>query len=252
MLQIGFLIIAICFALAGSRLEASGPRMRSLPATDTFAQRLEEAVTKRDHYSLNVAMIEALDDLTPDNLEAAIAVVKNSSDKVYRIHAVDNLVRYWAEFAPRDAIHFCFSDLTEEERLNPLRTALFVWARSDAEGAIAWAEGNVVGKYKHSFFQPAINGWALTDLGAATEYVRTMDVGVDRDAAIRAIAKAHLHSGVDAYEKWFSTLDDRAERKKALDYSARWVRFDPELSQMLGSLKERLSSDGTGEKTEER
>ena len=168
------------------------------------------------------------------------------------MHAIDLLVRHWAEIAPIDAVDYCFTSLTEEYRFTPLRTALFVWARNDPVGAISWAEKNVLGKYRRSFFKALINGWALTDLDSATEYVRTMDVGVDRDTAIQAIAKSHLHYGVEAYEKWLFSLVNAADRKKALEFSARWVRWDQELSEMHGRLKARLASDGATEKTDER
>lgn len=135
--EIRLLIIAGYFLVAGLRLGASGTEVDSISATDTFAHRLQDAISRKDHYSLNVAMIEALKELTRENLEKAIAIVENSSDRLYRMHAIDLLVRHWAEIAPIDAVDYCFTSLTEEYRFTPLRTALFVWARNDPVGAIS-------------------------------------------------------------------------------------------------------------------
>ena len=217
---------------------ASGPEKDSGPENSAFENLLKDAVSQKDIYLFGKGMMVALEQLNETNLESAIAIVERYSDRIHRMHAFDSLVRHWAMIDPVGAVEYSLENFNGEEVSYPLSAALHSWARHDPEAAIDWAEKNVLGKFQRSIFQGAILGWVLVDLLAATEYVRTMPPGIDREWSIRRIAKAYLHDGPEAFENWLATVDDPAEKKIAIDTGASWGRFDAELSAVIQRLKE--------------
>ena len=242
------ILILLCIWVLGFFPIPSSATGGSDPNNEVFEEMLRDAVSQKDHFLLARRMYPALENLNEENLGRAVAIVERYSDRIYREHAFDLLARYWARIDPEGALDYCLTKLSEAERHHPTSAALYSWAMDAPESAIAWAEKNTLGKYRRSVFQGAIIGWALVDLPAATEYVRTMPQGVDRKSSIQCIAKAQMHYGMEAFEGWLRSIEEPAERQLAIDWVApRWGRFDPEMKAALRRLGDEIEVGYTDE-----
>ena len=239
--ELAFMVsqMRVSIEAAASARSESGPDLKS----NEFESSLKRAVSVKDTSLLGERIHSVLEQLTEANLESCIAIVELHSDRINRLHAFTALVHYWAKFDPKGALQFSMENFTSVEKRYPMTGTLHSWAMKDPVAAVAWAAANAIGKYKPSLFQSVITGWALVDLPAATEYVRTMPPGIDREWSIRRIAKAHLHDGPEAFENWLATVNDPAERKIAVEFASPLGRFDGELMAMFKRLKKEISGN---------
>jgi hypothetical protein len=142
------------------------------------------------------------------------------------------VLKSWASRNLQEAAHWLVLAKTSTRyRLSP--AFVETWAKTDPDGALAWAEANLKGSTFARTVHAVVNGAVLKDLTATAEFVTKMKPSPARAEAAVAVAKNWFptwRSGKPvpaAAIAWMSGLDTLSTRR-ALEYVQwKWSNGDP-------------------------
>jgi len=207
-------------------------------STDSMAKAMREALAENDPVKRSLMMAQLMQNLTPENVQAALAALRESPDRRENFQYLALLQYAWGKIDGAAAIAAALESGGDRGGPFGAMSALAGWASSDPEGAKAWIAGQEDGREKMMYTGGLIEGLAKTDPAAATAYVLSLAapqagedgrVGFDpRDRYISNIAGEMLKQGVEVASAWAHSLPEGSMKASALGEVAQfYARQDP-------------------------
>ena len=175
--------------------------------------RLESIVRNENALDRNRALLAFIDQLGPQDFEAAIARFKELGIKDSRDGEYSLLLTAWAQADPFTAMGYANKDPNDEFTRDTILTA---WASTDAEAAIRWAKSNFTGDGANPYLSGIICGISGSDMTRATELLTSMPRSVERGKGLDYILPHLLDLGADATRSWIGGIKDDALRSGAM------------------------------------
>jgi hypothetical protein len=179
--------------------------------------RLESIMRNENSLDRNRALLAFIDQLAPQDFEAAISRFKELGLEDSRNGELSLLLTAWAQADPLMAMAYANKNPDDEFTRDTILTS---WASTDAESAIRWAQSNFTGDGANPYMSGIICGIAGTDMARATELLTSMPRSVERGKGLDYILPHILKLGADATRSWIGEIKDDALRSGAMIRSA--------------------------------
>ena len=187
--------------------------------------RLESIIRNENALDRNRALLAFIDQLAPQDFEAAISRFKELGLEDSRNGEMSLLLTAWAQADPQMAMAYANKNPDDDFTRDTILTS---WASTDAESAIRWAKANYTGDGANPYMSGIIRGIAGTDMARATELLTSMPRSVERGKGLDSILPHLLELGADATRSWIGAIKDDALRSGAMMRSAEQLaKTDP-------------------------
>ncbi len=221
-------------------------------------EQMREAILKAIHepnpVKSNLLFAQLLDQLTPENVEAAIETFRENANDPSMFRQMGLFTYAWGAMDGAKAVDYAQS-LDGRGAVFGTSSALSGWASSDPEAAIEWLDGQEVdGMEKSMYARGLINGLAQTDLKLATEFALSVDDKEMQFQFFDVIAREQMEKGIDSASAWISTLPDVEAQKNALyNISRQYARQDLDAAAdwVLQYANEPFGANAVGEVADE-
>lgn len=202
-----------------------------------MATAMREAMAETDPVKRSLMMAQLMQNLTPENVQAALAALRESPDRRENFQYMGLLQYAWGKIDGEAAIAAAIESGGRGGAFGAM-SVLSGWATTDPDGAKAWIESQEDGREKMMYMNGLIDGLAKTDPAAATAYVLSMAAPVEgedggggfdmRSRYISNIAGELLKQGVEAASAWADGLPEGSMKASALGEVAQfYARQDP-------------------------
>ena len=185
-----------------------------------MADAVQAAIKETDRVKSSLMFAMLMDELTPENAEAARESVVGSVSGFESFRYLGLLNYRWGELDGESAVASASSGGGREAGFGT-SIALSGWAASDPDAALAWinSKEDLDDRQKNWFTRGAISGMAASDPDGATELVEQLaannEDGVGR--YVEAIAREKIKEGGPAAEAWMESLTSPELRSEALE-----------------------------------
>jgi len=187
--------------------------------------RLESIVRGENPVDRSRALLAYIDQLAPEDFEAAVAHFRSLGMTEDRMGEYGLLLSAWAKVDPLSALSYAKENTRSRFATD---TILTTWASLDPDAAIRWAESNHTGDGANPNLAGIIRGLAATDPQRATQLLTGMPKSVERGQALDAMMPWLLAQGNEATRAWIATITDDSLRNGAMMRSAeRLAATDP-------------------------
>ncbi|MCU0749584.1 MAG: hypothetical protein MUF13_08570 [Akkermansiaceae bacterium] len=171
------------------------------------------------------ALLAFIDQLGPDDFEAAVAGFRSLGITESRFGEYSMLLAAWAQADPLAALDYAKANTGNRFATN---TILSTWASIDPEAAIRWAESNHEGDDANPHMAGIIRSLAASDPTRATQLLTSMPRSEERGEALDAMLPHLFKQGNEATRSWIDSITDEALRNGAMLRSAeRLAATDP-------------------------
>lgn len=178
-----------------------GAGRQSQPA----AARLAGIIRMGDPLARQVALLQLLERLEPDEF-AAVADTYRSLDHFGQSGGeFDLILRSWAKMDPMAALDYT---INRQQSRGATAVVLAAWAGNDAAAAESWALGNHSGEGPNPYLGAVISGIAAYDPANATRLAGSLPAGREQRDAVRDIARALLVQGFDIATSYPQSIAD--------------------------------------------
>jgi len=211
-------------------------RLRTL---EERKERLEQIIRGENALDRNRALLAYIDQLGPDDFEAAVDHFRSLGLTEDRMGEYALLLTAWAKVDPTGALAYAKENTRTDFAQN---TILSTWAAMDPESAVRWANANHEGTGPNPHMAGIIRGIAESDPTRATELLTSMPRSVERGEALDGMMTHILRQGADAARSWISSLTDDSLRNGAIQRMATSMAIqDP-----AGTVDFLISNPGEG------
>ena len=216
---------------AGSKQKSGGSELRVDAKPENMERSLRASLKESDPFKRMSGVFGLLDQLSPQNLNAALAAfrdipVRTDSELEYGL-----LLHAWGKFDPQAALKFAEENFHERSmpKASGIRSVLSGWAAEDPEAALEYVN-NLEGDPNRYYIEGVLSGWMQTDPDAAAGYViENMKPGRNREVLIGKLASQLMKQGMDTAVRWAERQQDPAFRGEAFEeITEDWVSLDPE------------------------
>jgi hypothetical protein len=215
-----------------SSAESAAERMRRTRENDRRSEsaaerltRLESIVRGENPLDRSRALLAFIDQLAPEDFEAAVAHFRSLGMTEDRMGEYGLLLSAWAKVDPLSALSYAQQNTRSRFATD---TILTTWASIDPDAAIRWAEANHTGDGANPNLAGVIRGIAATDPQRATQLLTSMPKSVERGQALDAMMPWLLAQGNDATRAWIAAISDDSLRNGAMMRAAeRMAATDP-------------------------
>jgi hypothetical protein len=198
---------------------------RSSGSEEDRLSRLESIVRGENPLDRNRALLAFIDQLAPEDFEAAVAHFRSLGITGERIGEYTLLISAWAKVDPLSALAFSKENTNNNYTTN---TILTTWASLDPDAALLWAEANHTGDGANPHMAGIIRGMVASDPQRATALLTGMPRSVERGEALDSMLPYLLAQGNDAARAWIEAITDDSLRNGAMMRSAdRLAASDP-------------------------
>ena len=212
--------------------ESAAERMRRAKQNDRRSESAAERLTRLESIIRGVnpldrsrAMLAFIDQLAPEDFEAAVAHFRSLGMTEDRMGEYGLLLSAWAKVDPLSALSYAQQNTRSRFATD---TILTTWASIDPEAAIRWAETNHTGDGANPNLAGIIRGLAATDPQRATQLLTGMPRSVERGQALDAMMPYLLSQGNEATRAWIEAISDDSLRNGAMMRAAeRMAATDP-------------------------
>jgi hypothetical protein len=212
--------------------ESAAERMRRTRENDHRSEsaaerltRLESIVRGENPVDRSRALLAFIDQLTPEDFEAAVAHFRSLGMTEDRMGEYGMLLSAWAKVNPLAALSFARQNTRSRFATD---TILTTWASIDPDAALRWAEANHTGDGANPNLAGVIRGIAATDPQRATQLLTSMPKSIGRGQALDAMMPYLLAQGNDATRLWIAAISDDSLREGAMLRAAeRMAATDP-------------------------
>ena len=217
---------------SSSSSESAAERMRRTKENDRRSEsaakrliRLESIVRGENPLDRNRALLAFIDQLAPEDFEAAVAHFRSLGMTEERMGEYGLLLSAWAKVDPLSALSYAKENTRSRFATD---TILTTWASLDPDAAIRWAQANHTGDGANPNLAGVIRGLVSTDPQRATQLLTSMPRSVERGQALDAMMPYLLAQGNDATRAWIEAISDDALRNGAMMRAAdRLAATDP-------------------------
>lgn len=187
--------------------------------------KLESIMRGENALDRNRALLAYLDQLGPNDFEAAIAHFREMGMTDARMGEYSLLLTAWAAADPLAALTYAKENTREGFATD---TILSSWASADPEAAIAWAKANFDGEGANPYLAGIIRGIAASDPTRATELLASMPRSEERGKGLEAFLPHLLQQGSTATRAWIDGLTDPSLKDGAIMRAAdKLAALDP-------------------------
>lgn len=210
---------------AAERLRRTRENDRRAESAAERLIRLESIVRGENPLDRSRALLAFIDQLSPEDFEAAVAHFRSLGMTEDRMGEYGMLLSAWAKVDPLAALRYAKENTRSRFATD---TILTTWASIDPDAAIRWAEANHTGDGANPNLAGIIRGIAATDPQRATQLLTGMPKSVERGQALDAMMPYLLSQGNDATRAWIEGISDDALRNGAMMRAAeRLAATDP-------------------------
>lgn len=168
-------------------------------------RKLEDIVRIGDPLDRQIALLEALKRLGPDDF-AAFSDQYRSLDHYGNSRGEHEMIlRAWAKVDPLGALTHAGA---RPDGFGDQTVLLAAWAGSDAAAAERWALASYQGEGPNPFLAAVIRGVAVHDITRASELAASMPNSRERGEAMDAITRALMVQGVEAAMAFPNSIQD--------------------------------------------
>lgn len=189
-------------------------------------KRLEAIVQGENALDRNRALLAYIDQLAPEDFQAAVDHFRNMGMGDNRNSDLALLLSAWAKVDPLTAVTYARENTRGGFATN---TILTTWATLDPEAAIQWAQSNHQGDEGNDFYAGIIRGLAATDPVRATELLTSMPRGEERGDALEEMVPHVLRNGPEAAQMYVASIKDDTLRNSLMSEMAEsMAEIDPQ------------------------
>lgn len=146
-------------------------------SSDDMRDAILKAIQEPNPVKSNLMFAQLLDQLTPENVEAAIETFRENANDPSMFRQIGLFTYAWGAMDGGKAVDYA-QNLDGRGAIFGTSSALSGWASANPQEAIDWLQGQEVeGMEKAMYARGLINGLAQTDLGLATEFALSVDDG---------------------------------------------------------------------------
>lgn len=175
--------------------------------------RLEAIIRNGNALDRNRALLAYIDQMAPQDFEAAISRFKELGMTDTRNGELALLLTAWAQADPVTAMAYAKKDPDDEFSRDTILTS---WATNDPESAIRWAKTNFTGDGANPYLPGIISALSGSDTARATELLTNMPRSVERGRSLDYLLPHLLQLGADATRSWIGALKDDSLRNGAM------------------------------------
>lgn len=187
------------------RERRNGDVRSSVRQNQPVAERLAGIVRMGDPLARQVALLEMLDKLGPDEF-AAVAESYRALDHFGQSGGeFDLILRSWAKLDPMAALDYT---VNRQQSRGATAVVLSAWAGRDAAAAESWALANHSGEGPNPYMNAVIRGVAAYDIAHAMRLTEALPAGGEQRDAVREISRALFMQGVDAASEYPQSITD--------------------------------------------
>lgn len=210
---------------AASQRQKSGNSVGgSVPSGRRFAL-MESIVRGENVLDRNRAWLRYIDQLAPDEFEAAVEHFRGLGITGTRMGEYALLLSAWAKQDPLNAMAYARANTATRFATD---TILTTWATDDPLAAIQWAESNHDGDAANPHMAGIIKGIAPSDPDLASRLLIEMPRSRERGEALDAILPYVLEKGVADARQWIESITDDSLRNGAMMRAAeKFAESDP-------------------------
>lgn len=190
---------------------------------------LRDALRESDPLKSNLLFTQLLQELTPENVEQALAVLREAPQGWEMYQKLGLFVGAWGGIDGPKALEYA-KELPGPGRIFGSAAALSGWAAADPEAAIAWVEANQSEGGESVIAKAGIlRGLAVNDPARATAYLEQLPADTEGlGQLVETVANEQMKQGINAATTWAANLSTDALKKDAFQQlGEEYARQDP-------------------------
>lgn len=197
-------------------------------SSEVMTQAVTEALRETNPIKSQMLFARLMEELTPENAEAALAMLKENTSGWDSMRYMGMLTYAWGGVDPKAAMEALGKEENREARMGQT-SALTGWAAKDPQGAIAWLDA-YEGDNKNWMAQSLISGLAKSDFDGALKYASALEDDMDKRRASETLAREVIRTGgVEQAKQWLASLSDSSMKDGAFNtLTDQLRRSDPE------------------------
>ncbi|MGA0846299.1 MAG: hypothetical protein ACO3RV_07125, partial [Luteolibacter sp.] len=210
---------------AASQREKLANSLGVSESSDRRFARMESIVRGENVLDRNRAWLRYIDQLAPEEFEAAVDHFRGLGITGSRMGEYALLLSAWAKQDPLNALAYARANTATRFATD---TILTTWATDDPMAAIQWAESNHDGDAANPHMAGIIKGIAPSDPDLASRLLIEMPRSRERGEALDAILPYVLEQGVADARQWIESITDDSLRNGAMMRAAeKFAESDP-------------------------
>ncbi|MGK0186170.1 MAG: hypothetical protein ACI9R3_001953 [Verrucomicrobiales bacterium] len=194
-----------------------------------MGRAMRDALKESDPLKSNLLFTQLLSELTPDNIDSALAALREAPQGWEMWQKMGLFVGAWGKLDGLAALDYA-KEMQGPGRMFGSAAALSGWASIDPDAAIAWADENQSEGRENIMAKAGIlRGLAISDPARATEYLQNLPENTEGlDRLVDTVANEQMKQGMDSATTWAASLSTDALKKEAFEQLGdEYARQDP-------------------------